>query len=139
VPVALGVAVVAIVLGIIGMHALTTHSVMTNGDHTATGPMASDPADHVIAGMVGEADAAPAAGPVLGPASGSGHGMGDMVMLCAFMLGAAGVLLLILRALRRSPASWIYVRAVSHAYVQLPRLRADTGPPPAWEFSVIRC
>ena len=141
-PAALAAVVATIVLGILGMHALSTHTVMShNMTAPMTGPMTAPMTGHVDgirdAGAAhGSATAAEvfAAGP-----AGSGHAMGDMVMLCVFMLAAAGALLLALTAPRRTPRPYATSRASTSTFLRLPRLRAATGPPPAWEFSVIRC
>lgn len=137
-PAALAAVVATIVLGILGMHALSTHTVMS---HTMTAPMTAPMTGHVDGIRdAGAAHGSATAAEVLaaGPA-GSGHAMGDMVMLCVFMLAAAGALLLALTAPRRTPRPYATSRASTSTFLRLPRLRAATGPPPAWEFSVIRC
>ena len=65
--------------------------------------------------------------------------MANMVMLCVVMLAAAALTLLVLLSVR-------FARQVLPAAFQPAALRADalawvrgTGPPYAWQFSVIRC
>ena len=141
--------VAAVVLGIIGMHALASQgtpaapavapSTMT-GMNAATHEAAMnsgashDPHDHA------------------GPASGStrsmadtlhagsaGHDMTSMMMLCVVMLVAAALTLLvllaagILRPLLPATFQPADVRARAVAWVR------GTGPPHEWQFSVIRC
>ncbi|GAA4678956.1 hypothetical protein GCM10023226_15350 [Nocardioides nanhaiensis] len=139
--------VAALVLGILGMHALASHgtptapaaassamsmpgmtavheAAMTFGDSHAARPhhaSAAQLSDHSSAG------------------SGSGHGMAGMVMLCVVMLAAAGLTLLAVLAaglfrpllpVAFMPAA---VRARALQWVR------GTGPPHEWQFSVIRC
>jgi uncharacterized protein DUF6153 len=136
-PVLLAAGVVAIVLGIVGMHALNTHGVMSDTDHASmTDPMTGTmSASHADTAGVRTTEVAAA------PDGGNGHDMGDMVMLCVSMLAAAAVTLLLLLALtRRIPRSWTRQRPAPP--VRLTRwvaARLGTGPPPVWEFSVIRC
>lgn len=150
--VALAVGVVAIVLGILGMHALVTHGVMAGETHdlsgmsgadamsdmalsdTATsGAARTDPAMFHTA-MAGSVPAVAVAG------GGDHHDMGTMVMLCVAMLAAgAGFFLLIGLALRRCPRPWPLFRATELRGPPSFTWRLGTGPPPVWQFSVIRC
>lgn len=118
--------VVAIVVGILGMHALgSSHAMaMNNMDHSS-GPavMTSQKTDEVIGG-VGSAD----------------HDMATMMMLCGAMLTSAGALLLALFGWRRFSHVWARRSpGTSLRAGPLPTRIARTGPPTVWEFSVIRC
>lgn len=126
---ALGAVVVAIVVGIVGMHALSLDAVPSGGDHAAH-------AAH--AGTVSMADH-PLQETEVGPVTGSGHGLHHAAMTCVFMLAAAGALLLVLLVLRRVPRSWVRSAPAVRSPRRPPLLRVGTGPPPVWEFSVIRC
>ena len=148
-PALLAAAVVSIVLGIVGMHALSTHGVVGATDHStmtspATGPMTGSDADmfgDVSTGTVTATAGAHAAMPA-GPDSGDGHSPGSMVMLCFAMLAAtAGALLLLFLGLRRRPRIWAH-RPTAPATVTATTwvtARLGTGPPYVWQFSVIRC
>ncbi len=106
--------VVAIVLGILGMHALNLHGSTTM---EATPDMAgmSGPVEALATSIaVDHHSQSVVAAPNRG-----GHGAGDMMMLCL---------------------AWHSTR--SQLTVAAPRpvpSRAGTGPPAAWAFSVIRC
>ena len=134
--------VAALVLGILGMHGLSQHGATAHAGPqvaaVAADPHASHPApDHtpIAAGAASDSRA-----PTLG-ASPSDHGSGaDMVMLCAAMLLAAAIgVLIVLRLLRvvhRAPLSLVpAVRVPTFSATA----RAGTGPPAVWEFSVVRC
>jgi hypothetical protein len=130
-------AVVAIVLGILGMHALALHG------STSMGPVAGMSG---MSGMSGQGAATVAATSDPAPASTAdaphhpGHDMGDMVMLCASMLVAAGFALMALLLRRVPTSSWTITRPRLAPTVRRPgRDRAGTGPPAVWAFSVIRC
>lgn len=148
--------VVALVVGILGMHALASHG-------TPAAPAAASSAMSMpgMTGMTAVHDAAmpsgdlhaarphhasaaqlsdhSSAGSSPGAGSGSGHGMAGMVMLCVVMLAAAGLTLLAVLAaglfrpllpVAFMPAA---VRARALQWVR------GTGPPHEWQFSVIRC
>lgn len=132
---ALAALVVALVAGILGMHALTLHGtpVAAHEAHAATAGV------EAMAMADGHVDHTAAAG-----APGTHHGSGGhaehLLMLCAVMLGGAAIALLGLLLL---PAQHPLrpLRALMPAVVVptlVARVRA-TGPPPVWEFSVIRC
>lgn len=123
--------VAALVLGILGMHALTTHGASHAPGADTTG--ATHGAHHATAEP---ASSVPAVTP--GDAGGDGHA-GGTALLCAVMLAAAGGAVLLLSALRRSGASWRVPPPVLRTLVRRTTSRLSTGPPPAWEFSVIRC
>ena len=143
-------AVVAIVAGIIGMHALTTHGAMAATDHAsmtaAMGSPATMTADDSETlrphGIDAAATATVSGVSVAGPRRGMG-GMGDMngmVMLCGFMItAAAATLLLFLLAWRLIPVLPTRRRSAAATLRRLVTTHHETGPPPVWEFSVIRC
>ena len=136
-----GALVGALVTGILGMHAIASHG-------TSVAPMAAAAASSITTSLTG-ADTPSvdghramddrAADPALTSEHGSGHEMGAMVMLCVVMLAAAGltlIILLVLGLLRRVLPAAFHPAAV-HTQAR-PWVRG-TGPPPAWQFSVIRC
>jgi len=163
------VAVLAILLGILGMHALNTHSAMVGNGHQSMSmsvdrPATSAPAtaDTYVAGEVSAASTASTAsrtgapgsealagaqGADAGRVAAAGpadpvHDMGEMAMLCVFMiLAAAGLALLALLLLGRVPATfWLSARqALNSAPRRLVDVATGAGPPPVWAFSVIRC
>ncbi|MDR7253372.1 hypothetical protein J2X46_002357 [Nocardioides sp. BE266] len=147
-PALLTAVVASIVLGIVGMHALSTHGVSGMGtgslDHsTMTGPMTvADGVTH--SGMSTGPVISPAAGKHAGtsstaPEGDGGHSLGSMVMLCFAMLAAtAGALLLLLLGLRYKPRVWDALRAPT-TVARWVTARLGTGPPYVWQFSVIRC
>ena len=151
--------VVALVVGILGMHALASHG--TPAAPAAASSAMSMPGMTGMTGMTAVHDAAmpsgdlhaarahhasaaqlsdhSSAGSSPGAGSGSGHGMAGMVMLCVVMLAAAGLTLLAVLAaglfrpllpVAFMPAA---VRARALQWVR------GTGPPHEWQFSVIRC
>lgn len=143
-PALLAAAVVSVVFGIVGMHALDTHGVMGNPEHAAMtgqttgqtsgshGDMSADMGASDLAGVTGAGAAA--------PAGNSGHTMGGMVMSCvAVLAAAAGVLLLLLIGLRRIPRVWAHLPTVPGTLPRWFTARIGTGPSPVWDFSVIRC
>ncbi|MCW2833696.1 MAG: hypothetical protein JWN68_1649 [Nocardioides sp.] len=147
VPALLTAAVAFIVLGIIGMHALSTHGVMSmgiTGHSTMTTPVGSH-----MTGEHGDAHGDPvtssAAGSHAGmsstaPDGGDGHSLGSMVMLCFAMLAAtAGALLLLLLGLRHIPRVWAHRPTAPATATRWVTARLGTGPPYVWNFSVIRC
>ena len=119
-------AAVAIVLGILGMHALTLHA--TGGSHAPTHPAAAT-----------EHPPASSAVPVAGERP--SHGPGEMMMLCAAMLAATAAGCLVLVLLRRVPrAAWRVSRPrLTSLLPRLVPVPGGTGPPEVWAFSVIRC
>ncbi|VXB27338.1 DUF6153 family protein [Nocardioides sp. AX2bis] len=139
--------VVSIVLGILGMHALSTHGVMGEADHGGHATMDGGATSADMPGAATIID--PGADPVLEPAAGvsdgsgegGGHDMGGMVMLCAAMLAATAAALLLLAALgtRRTPRFWALLPTAATSTTRWVTSRLGTGPPPVWEFSVVRC
>ena len=66
--------------------------------------------------------------------------LGHMVLLCVATLAAAAGTLLALRSLiRRAPRVWAVLRRASSRRITGWLTPTGTGPPPVWEFSVIRC
>lgn len=138
--------VTALILGILGMHALASHGT------SATSSMASM-ASGMAADVADEADDSRAHGsrpvdvdthnsPMFSHLAGedSGHGEAmSMWMLCAVMLAAAAITLLVL-LLARIVRPWLPA-SFHPAEVRARALQKVRGsrPPPAWEFSVIRC
>lgn len=148
--------VAALVLGILGMHALTTHgaapdataaahqTAMVTGASHAThdhGAMASNGPnalmdDHTSATTTADTSADNSAA---GSGHASGHGLGGMVMLCVVMLAAAALALLALlvtgylRRVRLRVFEPLAVRVQNLTWIR------GNGPPPVWEYSVIRC
>lgn len=141
--------VVALVVGILGMHALASHGTPA-APAAAAGAMSmpGSTAGHEAAMASGGAYVAqsqdlPAAQlsdhASAGSGSGSGHDMAGMVMLCVVMLAAAGLTLLAVLAagLLRPLLPVAFLPAAGRA--QAPRWVRGTGPPHEWQFSVIRC
>jgi hypothetical protein len=155
-------AVVAVALGILAMHAISLHGVchqptlaagtsaMTPemghpaldgpgcgaSDHHAAASSHHEPAVRAV-GDDTRAGVAPPSG-VAAPTAGD-RGWGHMVLLCVAMLAAAAGTLLALRSLiRRVPRVWVVLRRAPVRRVTGWLTPTGTGPPPVWEFSVIR-
>ena len=145
-PTALAALVVALVVGILGMHALTSHGT-TVVPVAATGTTTPAQATEMVASAFHEARAhaaehatgATAVRTEADRGSGSGHDMAGMAMLCAVMLAGAALTLLVLLAVgvRRPllPASFAPAGVGARVLTWV----RGTGPPPVWQFSVIRC
>lgn len=134
---ALAALVAALVVGILGMHALTLHG--PSSEAYAAAPIAAH-GDH--AATVHAATQEPATSGPAGSAAGYGSGQhaDHLLMLCAAMLAVAALLLLA-RLLVRSVRPVRLVGAFESP-APTPAVRwwvRATGPPPAWRFSVIRC
>lgn len=142
-------AVLAIVLGILGMHALSHHGT-THAEPTPR--IASTLSDSLVDGAAtGHAhhrsEATPDSTPATdiqaadsGDAGGPNHSLGDMLMLCVAMLAAAGTMLGLLAFIRRVPRLWAMLRpAATHVRPTSWLNPTGSGPPPVWQFSVIRC
>jgi hypothetical protein len=129
---ALAALVAALVVGILGMHALTLHGPSSEAYAVATAPAHGDHA---------AADGAASSAPVgSAPDHGSGHHADHLLMLCAAMLAVAALLLLaslLVRIVRPVRLVGAFAPLAPTATVRS-WVRA-TGPPPAWQFSVIRC
>lgn len=117
-PALLAAAVVSIVVGIVGMHALNTHGIMSGTNHASmTSPMTgqmigSQGYTHAAESDVTTSPGVAALGAVVAAAAGgTGHGMRDMVMLCVAMLAAAAgaLALLLLLSHRRTSRVWAHL------------------------------
>lgn len=139
--------VAVLLAGILGMHALAGHGTPA----AAAAVVAPAPDRHAAhAGTLapgashtddehGAASAPPVSSSSHGDPGRSGHGLGGMVALCAAMLAAAalGLLALLVGRLVRRVRLVRPARLV--ARIQPVRWARGTGPPPVWQFSVIRC
>lgn len=140
----LGALVVALVVGILGMHALASHGTPAVAAASAG---VSDAATAHVAAMSTDASheehahAADARPPdrVAGSDSGSWHHQSSMVVLCVVMLAAAALTLLVL--LVGGLLRPVLPAAFRPAAVRIRALQwvRGTGPPHEWQFSVIRC
>lgn len=137
--------IAALVAGIFGMHGLVagvgcsaTESSVPAGDRaTASSP-----------GMAAMGHASAATGPMTvkdapsltaSPVHAGCLDMGGMLMLCIAVLTAAAGALLALLALRRLKCAWLRAPRLDGTIVRRLLDYIGAGPPPAWEFSVIRC
>jgi hypothetical protein len=124
-------AVVVTVAGLLAMHALSLHSTRSDGEHATL----SLPAAHV--GHMHSAEHADhGAARHTGHPGGEGHAT---MMLCAAFL-IAGALLLV-GVWRRTSGwwfAWLHDRPLITGSAPVVAHPA-TGPPPEWDFSVIRC
>jgi hypothetical protein len=145
--------VAALVVGILGMHALASHDAPVTPAAAAPSSrmsMAGAASGHDVAMAAGtshESHVHPAAAHASGGAadisadagSDSGHGMASMVMLCVVMLAAAALTSLVVAAAAvfqpLLPAAF-KPAVVSERALQWVR---GIGPPHEWQFSVIRC
>ena len=137
----------ALVVGILGMHALANHGTPAPVTAAATSGTASstsmvDMGSHDAAMASGAShdghDHAAAASSAAGAGHGS-HDMSSMMMLCVVMLAAAALtflVLLVIRILRPLLPTAFLPAAVRERTLQWVR---GTGPPAVWHFSVIRC
>lgn len=130
---ALAALVAALVVGILGMHALTFHG--PSSEAYAAAPAADHGAGH------GNAHEPATSAPIgSAPDRGAGQHSDHLVMLCAAMLAVAALVLLaglLVRAVRPVRLVGAFAPVALAATVRS-WVRA-TGPPPAWQFSVIRC
>ncbi|MCW2737931.1 MAG: hypothetical protein JWN97_2575 [Nocardioides sp.] len=144
-PALLPVVVASLVLGIIGMHALSTHGVLGNTDHSAmtspvTSPGTGGHGDMSTGSLASLTEVAPAGMASTAPDGGDGHSLGSMVMLCFAMLATtAAALLLLLLGLRHKPRVWAHRPTALTSVTRWVTARLGTGPPYVWTFSVIRC
>ena len=137
-PVGVGllIAVAALVLGILGMHALGLHGV----SHGAPAPGVSVAPAADSTGTAAEHGAHHGTEAAADEGHGPQHGAAEMVVLCAAMLAAAAGMLLALAGLRhRAPPVWAELRAALALRVTSRARPGGTGPPAVWEFSVVRC
>lgn len=130
-------AVLAVVLGILGMHGLSTHGATAAAAEDATG----HPIDHAAGHPTGHSSVHPTSHSS-GHADQHGHGGAESAaMLCVAMLVGAAAAVVTLLVRRSWPAP---TRAAQAPWARLShprpaRLRIGTGPPVAWRFSVVRC
>lgn len=139
-PARLALVVIALLFGLLGMHALSIgHGVMPG--HPDQMGQISDAGITAHAGPT--VTAVPSGHAAVSATDGSGGGgdqeMGGMLMLCLAVLGAAAALLLsrvFMRGLlwRRPTLDAVIALLVAATH----RVRSSR-PPPVWEFSVIRC
>ena len=133
--------VAAIVLGILGMHALAQHCPAPSGESPLIGASISPgmPLEHahLAAAAAGTAvEAAPKA--LVAITADLGGGLDDLLMLCAAMLvGAGATLALLLR--KQGSAIGLSLRRLRDSVPQPAWLPTATGPPAALAFAVIRC
>jgi hypothetical protein len=142
---ALGALVVALVVGILGMHALSSHgtpaAAPTSVPEASSAHVAAMTAGASHEGHAHAADARPSdqvdAG--TGADSRSGHHQPSTVMLCVVMLAAAALTLLVLLVV--GPLRPLLPAAFRPAAARARVLQwvRGTGPPHEWQFSVIRC
>ena len=132
--------VVALVLGILGMHALSLGHASGSGS-AASQAMPAMPG--MAAGAHHQAHVATSA--VAARSGVTVHedddpmSMGDMVMLCALMLAGAGGLLLLLLVRRAAASSYGRVpRSAAHT-PWLAIAQTSTGPPGDLAYVVVRC
>lgn len=135
-------ALLAVLFGIVGMHALSHPGPGHDAAPSTVGAAYADV--RAVAAHDRAAAAGHGAGHVTEAAldddGGPGHSPGDVMMLCAAMLVVAGALLGLLARLRRVPRLWAVLRpALTYFRPTARAARGGTGPPPAWQFSVIRC
>lgn len=142
-----------VVLGILGMHALGLHGTGTPmSDDAPTASMshtqdiaastygALDHVDRALAGTTTMGIGEPSSVMKASETSSDGrHGMVDMVVLCVAVLAGAVALLLSIALLCRRPRRWDPTGALRTTLTSFVPSRVGTGPPPAWQFSVIRC
>jgi hypothetical protein len=135
--------VVSLVLGIVGLHVLNTYGLLGGASHAAMDMPSA--AAHMSGTHDGPADVDRTAGTTIAAPSvvavgDPGHGLGHTMMLCVVMIAlGAGTLLLALRGLRRVPRRWVHLPTMPTALSKSFTMRLGTGPPPVWEFSIIRC
>lgn len=135
----------AIILGIVGMHALMqhcptpAHAMSATSSTAAMSPLAGAHAgEHVVAAIAGPTIAGAHTSVSLVEATGQpGGSLDDMLMLCAAMLLGAGALLALLLS-RRAPRPIGLPRLPPTMWRPL-LILAGTGPPPTLAFTVIRC
>jgi hypothetical protein len=139
--VGLAALVAALVLGILGMHALGAGAHAATPDASGLTGLTGMSAMDVMTGM---ADPVATTDQDHGPPHASGHAPlphhGGMVMLCALMLAGAAVWLLLLLVRRRVRGPLLPpALQPAPALLRAARWARDTGPPAVWEFSVVRC
>ena len=150
-------AVLALVLGILGMHAFSHHSTTHQAETSTLSVAAAAAAAAAVAGPAlvhpdgthsshEPATTSAPAGAALdvdsegGEAGEPWHSLGEMVMLCGVMLVAAATFLGLLAFAGAPRRAWV-VRPRILPRLAPARWRSATGagPPPVWQFSVVRC
>jgi hypothetical protein len=128
--------VVAVIVGIVGMHVLMQHCptpAHTLPSASAAPQAAHHAGQHLTAVMVAAADVASSTKAT----NHSQGGLSDMFMLCAAMLLGAGAIVLML--FRRRVDRPLTLLPVIMSRWRPPLIVADTGPPATLAFTVIRC
>ena len=131
----------AIVLGILGMHALVQHCPAPSGEQPLIGAPISpglpgQHAHHAVAAAGSAIEAGPKA--MVSITADLGGWLDDLLMLCAAMLvGAGATLALWLR--KRGIGIGLLVSRLRDAAPQPAWLPTATGPPFALSFAVVRC
>ncbi|MFC7358793.1 hypothetical protein [Nocardioides astragali] len=133
-------AALAIVIGLFGMHVLSHHGMPH--EQTTAAPISTSAAHadggHSTTRAEDPARTAPVHG--AGDAGATGHSLGDLLMLCVAMLAAVSTLLGLYALGGRTHRPWAILRpAATHVRPALRLAPTGTGPPPVWQFSVIRC
>ena len=133
----------AVILGILGMHALSQHCTMTAGEATTSGhhsgasASASAMGTGMGTGMAMAVEVVATGTDVVSP-SGGGPGAGS-AMICAFIV-LVGASALLLARLRRLPTRASHaVRRVRGTWRRRVVLATGAGPPYLWDNSVVRC
>ena len=131
--------VAAVVLGILGMHALAPHcpapSQLVTAATTTTEHTVQHAGHHAAAAVAAVAELA-ARDRVTEP-HGGGGAVDDLLMLCAAMVLGAGAALVLL--LRRRPSWTARIPVLRRPLWRAPTALAGTGPPASLAFAVIRC
>lgn len=133
----LAVVVLALLLGLIGMHALSLHGANTGSTASPAADYGTHTASHVSPDVDHGIDHATSDDGVGDHGGHSGHGSGAMLMICLAVLAAT--LSLLWPALARGVGHIQFLRLTPTRIAPLRSLRLGTGPPPVWQFSVIRC
>ena len=140
-PTLLTLAVLAVALGILGMHGLGAHGVTPGVGAPAaiTVPVAAHGVEDASVTSGGHAGHRPS--PVEHSPADHGDDAHGTLMWCVAMLAAAAAALIAARVARtRRTRPWAVLAPAP--LPRLPRpfvLRVGTGPPSVWSFSVIRC
>lgn len=128
--------VAAIILGILGMHALVQHCPTPAHAMTASAGVA-EMAHHADEALVTAMPAATSGVSFVEATGQLGSTLNGMLMLCAAMLLGAGALLMLLFG-KRCDGPFALPRPRPVAWRPL-LARVGTGPPPTLAFTVIRC
>lgn len=126
----------AVVLGILGMHALAHCPSAIHVMSSGTASMVPAVAGTTTTASHDHAHGAATAVIAMGASEGGGV-LDDMVMLCATMLLGAGAVLMLAR--KHRSASFLALRRLRSRPPRVPLPVISTGPPSVWAFTVIRC